>query len=62
MALDRAFTLVAGREREGVANQLTFIDARTERTRAELNEEITRQRLFTAAAELDRAAALSPLP
>ena len=62
VALDRAFSLVAGREREGVANQLTFIDARTERTRAELNEEITRQRLFTAAAELDRAAALSPLP
>jgi outer membrane protein TolC len=61
-ALDRAFELVARREREGVANQLTFLDARNELTRAALNEEITRQRLFTAAAELDRAAALSPLP
>lgn len=61
-ALALAFELVAHREREGAANQLTFIDARTELTRASLNEEITRQRLFSAAAELDRAAALSPLP
>jgi outer membrane protein TolC len=61
-ALDGAFALVAARDREGLANQLSFIDARTERTRAALNEEITRQRLFTAASALDRAAALSPLP
>ena len=61
-ASGRAFEIVAGREREGLANQLDFLDARTEHTRAELNAEITRQRLFTAAAELDRAAALTPLP
>jgi outer membrane protein TolC len=54
--------LVAAREREGLVNQLNFLDARTEHTRAELNAEIVRQRLFTAAAELDRAAALTPLP
>lgn len=61
-ALGRAFALVAAREREGLVNQLNFLDARTEHTRAELNAEIVRQRLFTAAAELDRAAALTPLP
>jgi outer membrane protein TolC len=61
-ALARAFEIVAGREREGVVNQLNFLDARNELTRAELNLEITRQRLFTAAAEWDRAAALTPLP
>jgi N-methylhydantoinase B len=48
--------------REGVVNQLNFLDARNELTRAELNLEITRQRLFTAATEWDRAAALTPLP
>lgn len=58
----RAFEIVASREREGVASQLSFIDARNELTRSELNAEILRQRLFTAAAELDRAAALTPLP
>jgi outer membrane protein TolC len=61
-ALAGAFALVAARDREGLANQLSFIDARTESTGAALNEEISRQRLFTAAAALDRAAALSPLP
>ena len=61
-ALGRAFVLVVAREREGLVNQLNFLDARTEHTRAELNAEIVRQRLFTAAAELDRAAALTPLP
>jgi outer membrane protein len=61
-ALARAFELVASREREGAVNQLTFLDARTQLTHAELNEEIVRQQLFTAAAGLDRAAALSPLP
>lgn len=61
-ALARAFEIVADREREGVVNQLNFLDARNELTRAELNAEITRQRLFNAAAELDRAAALNPLP
>ena len=61
-AASRAFELVAQRDREGLANQLTFLDARNERTRAELNRTVTRGRLFIAAAALDRAAALSPLP
>ena len=62
LAAIRAFELVAQREREGLVNQLTFLDARAELTRAELNRIITGQRLFTAAAALDRATALSPLP
>jgi outer membrane protein TolC len=61
-AMERAFELVAGRAREGTANQLSFLDARNEFTRAELEAEMARQRLFTAVAELDRAAALTPLP
>jgi len=61
-ALTRVFEIVSNREREGVANQLNFLDARNELTRAELNVEIVRQRLFTAAAQLDRAEALTPLP
>lgn len=61
-AASRAFELVAQRDREGLANQLTFLDARNERTRAEINRTVARGRLFIAAAALDRAAALSPLP
>jgi outer membrane protein TolC len=61
-AEERAFELVSRREREGVASQLDFVDARTGLTRAQLNRVISLQRLLTAAAELDRAAALSPLP
>lgn len=61
-AAARVFELVTQREREGLVNQLSFLDARNELTRAELNNVVTRQRLFTAAAALDRAAALSPLP
>ncbi|HEY0945562.1 MAG TPA: TolC family protein [Opitutaceae bacterium] len=61
-AARRVFELVTQREREGLVNQLSFLDARNELTRAELNDVVTRQRLFIAAAALDRAAALSPLP
>lgn len=61
-AAQQGFALVAAREREGLANQLTFLDARNELTRAELNFEIVRQRLFISASAVDRAAALSPLP
>ncbi|MSU49575.1 MAG: TolC family protein [Opitutus sp.] len=61
-AAGRAFALVAQRDREGLASQLTFLDARNELTRADLNRAVTRQRLFIAAATMDRAAALSPLP
>lgn len=61
-AARESFALVAAREREGLANQLTFLDARNELTSAELNFEIVRQRLFIGASAVDRAAALSPLP
>jgi len=61
-AASEAFNIVSQREREGLVDQLNFLDARTEFTRAELNHAIIRQRLFIAAAALDRAAAESPLP
>lgn len=58
----KAFEIVRLREREGMDTQLTFLDARNELTGAELNLAITQHRLLVAAAALDRAAALSPLP
>ncbi|MBI3884889.1 MAG: TolC family protein [Opitutae bacterium] len=57
-----AYRLVALREAAGSANQITVLDARNTLTAAELNDTITRARLCTAAARLDRAAALTPLP
>ncbi len=62
LAAQGAFSVVTAREREGLANQLIFLDARNELTRAELNRQITRQRLFIAAAAYERAAALTPAP
>lgn len=56
------YRLVARREAEGIANQLTVLDARHTLTSAELNFSITRARLAIAAAQLDRASALTPLP
>jgi outer membrane protein TolC len=50
------------RQQLGLQLQHTFLDTRNEFTRATLNRAITRQRLFIAAAVLDRAAALTPLP
>jgi len=58
----RAFEIVSHREREGMASQLSFLDARSEFTRAELNLEVVRQRLLIAVAALDRATAATPLP
>lgn len=60
-AATRAFELVAARDREGLVNQLAFLDARQSLTAARLNLEITRQRLFLAAARLDRVLAATPL-
>lgn len=60
-AASRALQLVTAREREGMANQLAFLDARQTHTTALLNFEIIRQRLFVAAARLDRALATTPL-
>ncbi len=61
-AAARAFTLVEAREQAGLMNQLAFLDARQTHTAARLNLEMTRQRLFLAAARLERALAASPLP
>jgi outer membrane protein TolC len=58
----RAFDMVSRRERVGMENQLTFLDARSELTRSELNLQIIRQRLLIAAAAYDRATARTPLP
>lgn len=57
-----SYRLVARREAEGAANQLTVLDARHTLTTAELNFAVTRARLAIAAAQLDRAAALTALP
>jgi len=61
-AAREAYRLIARREAEGLANQVTVLDARTALTSAELNFVSTRARLAIAAARLDRAATLSPLP
>jgi outer membrane protein TolC len=60
-AAARALQLVTAREREGLANQLAFLDARQTHTTAQLNLDLTRQRLFVAAARVDRALAAAPL-
>jgi outer membrane protein TolC len=57
-----AYRLVARREAEGLASQITVLDARNTLSAAELNYVITCARLALAAARFDRAAALSPLP
>lgn len=61
-AAREAYRLVARRETAGLANQVTVLDARTTLTSAELNFVTTRARMAIAAARLDRAATLSPLP
>jgi len=57
-----AFEMAARREREGLVNQLGFLDARNALTSAELNQAMAQAALFMAYAELDRCLALSPLP
>lgn len=61
-AAERVFALVASRSREGLVNQLGFLDARHDLTAARLNQVAARSQLCIAFAELDRATALSPLP
>jgi outer membrane protein len=61
-AAERVFALVTGRSREGLVNQLGFLDARHDLTAARLNHATARSQLCIAFAELDRATALSPLP
>ncbi len=57
-----AYKVVAAREKEGSASQLTVLDARNTLTSAELAVEVSTFDLCTAAARLARAAAFSPLP
>ena len=57
-----AYAVVSAREREGAAPQIVVLDARTTLTDAEIGAEIAGFRLFTAAARIDRAAAILPLP
>ncbi len=59
-ATARAFEIVAARNREGLADQLVFLDARASHTAAQLTLEITRQRLLVAAAHLERTHAVTP--
>lgn len=61
-AAERVFTLVSNRSREGLVNQLGFLDARHDLTAARLNHATARIQVCIAFAELDRATALSPLP
>jgi outer membrane protein TolC len=56
------WSLVEARQREGTVAQLVVLDARTLLTSAELGLELSRNRLFVAAARFERAAALVPLP
>lgn len=58
----QAFQLVREREREGLANQLTFLDGRDALTRAELSRTLALHQVLLSAAMLDRATALSPAP
>jgi outer membrane protein TolC len=57
-----AFAIVARREREGLVNQLGFLDARNALTAAEINQTAAQAGMFVAYAELDRSLALTPLP
>ena len=61
IAATRAFELVSRRRDAGLVSPMEFIDARTARTSAELNEIITRYGYATKWVELERAAALRPL-
>jgi outer membrane protein TolC len=57
-AARRTFELVARKYQEGAAPQIEFIDARSARTRAELNLVLTRYEYALRYVELERAAAL----
>ena len=61
-AAQRGFELVSKRHAEGLASQIEYIDARTSATRAALNLIVTRQSYAVRRADLERAAALVPVP
>ena len=56
------FASVSKKEAQGSANSLLVLDARNTLTRSELARVAAQSRLFIAAARLDQAATLSPLP
>jgi outer membrane protein TolC len=60
-AARESFRITRRRAEEGRANQVTFIDARSARTEAELNLNVTRYTLLQRLAELEYAAGLFPL-
>ena len=60
-AARESFRITNRRAEEGRANQVTFLDARTALTDAELNRSITRFDLLTRLAELEYATARYPL-
>jgi outer membrane protein TolC len=60
-AARESFRITQRRAEEGRANQVTFIDARTARTEAELNRNVTRYTLLRRLAELEYAAGVFPL-
>lgn len=60
-AARESFRIIRRRVEEGRANQVAFIDARTARTEAELNLNVTRYTLLRRLAELEYAAGLYPL-
>lgn len=59
---ERAFLLVQRRLGEGLATQIEFIGARAAYTSAAINQILTRFTFATRVVELERAAALRPLP
>ena len=59
---EQSFRLVQRRHAEGLATLVEFIDARTSYTNAGLNRVLTRYDYLVRRVELDRAAALTPLP
>jgi len=61
-AAQRAFTLVERRYGEGLATQVEFLSARAAYTSAALNRVISRYTLDARLVELERVAALRPLP
>jgi outer membrane protein TolC len=61
-AARRAFDVVRRRIEQGSATQLEYLDGQTALTAARLNETVTRYEAFARKIELDRVAALSPVP
>ncbi|MBL1213754.1 MAG: TolC family protein [Ignavibacteriae bacterium] len=57
-SVSKAFKIIERKYREGLVNQIEFLDARTTLTQAGINKIITGNKLFVNKAELERVAAL----